>query len=37
MVEAGDLEGVIAADVDAEMVRKWRREFPAIADMHWKD
>lgn len=37
MVEAGDLEGVIAADIDPEMVRKWRGDFPALKDIHWED
>ena len=37
LVEAGDLEGVIAADIDPAAVRNWRRDFPALRDMHWKD
>jgi predicted amidohydrolase len=33
IADAGDGEGVVTADVDANVVESWRREFPALADM----
>jgi predicted amidohydrolase len=35
MVEAGAFEGIISADIDPEVVRNWRRDFPALTDIHW--
>lgn len=37
MVEAGGLEGVISADIDPSAARNWRRDFPALRDIHWKE
>ncbi|HEX7862977.1 MAG TPA: carbon-nitrogen family hydrolase [Verrucomicrobiae bacterium] len=37
LVEAGAMEGLISADIDLAVVRNWRRDFPALRDMHWKD
>jgi len=33
LVDAGGGEGVISAEVDVELVRSWRRDFPILADM----
>jgi omega-amidase len=35
LVDAGAAEGIISAEVDPLEVRNWRRDFPALADMHW--
>lgn len=37
LLEAGELEGVIAADIDPTVVRNWRRDFPALTDIHWQE
>jgi predicted amidohydrolase len=37
LVDAGQAEGVVAADVEPAVVRSWRRDFPALKDMHWRD
>lgn len=36
LVDAGQEEGVISAEIDAAVVRNWRSEFPALKDMHWQ-
>lgn len=36
LVEIGDQEGVVSADVDFEALRCWRKDFPALSDMHWR-
>jgi predicted amidohydrolase len=33
LIEAGDSECVISADISPEVVNKWRAEFPALEDM----
>ena len=35
--DAGASEGIIEAEIDADEVRNWRRDFPALPDMHWRD
>lgn len=35
MVDAGSAEGIVSAEIDPEVARGWRREFPALTDMHW--
>lgn len=33
LIDAGNTERIVAADVDPQTVQKWRRDFPALADM----
>lgn len=35
--DAGEAEGVIACDIDPQVVRDWRRDFPALRDKHWRE
>jgi predicted amidohydrolase len=35
--DAGQFEKVISADIDADIVRNWRNDFPALKDIHWGD
>jgi omega-amidase len=35
LVDAGTEEGVVSADVDLGVVETWRKDFPALHDMHW--
>jgi predicted amidohydrolase len=37
LADAGGGEAVISAEIDPAEVRNWRRDFPALADMHWRD
>lgn len=37
MVDAGEMEQVIAASVEKAAVTNWRRDFPALRDMHWRN
>ncbi|MGZ8899126.1 MAG: carbon-nitrogen family hydrolase [Limisphaerales bacterium] len=37
IADAGQAEGVISAEIDPEVVRTWRRDFPALNDIHWRD
>lgn len=37
VADAGQAEGVISAEIDPEVVRHWRRDFPALSDIHWRD
>jgi predicted amidohydrolase len=37
IADAGEGENVLAAVVDPETVASWRREFPALSDMHWRE
>jgi omega-amidase len=36
LAEAGDVEGVISAEIDLAAMEEWRRDFPALRDMRWK-
>ncbi|MEQ1861216.1 MAG: carbon-nitrogen family hydrolase [Chthoniobacteraceae bacterium] len=35
VADAGEQERVLAAALDPQMVRDWRRDFPALRDAHW--
>jgi predicted amidohydrolase len=37
LADAGLNEGMISAEIDADVVRHWRRDFPALNDIHWRD
>jgi omega-amidase len=36
LADAGTAENIVSAEIDAEVVRTWRQDFPALQDMHWK-
>jgi predicted amidohydrolase len=33
LADAGTDEGLVSADIDAQVVDNWRRDFPALLDM----
>jgi predicted amidohydrolase len=35
IVQIGDREGLVGADVDLGALEAWRKDFPALGDMHW--
>jgi predicted amidohydrolase len=35
IADAGAREGMVFAEINPEVVRDWRRDFPALSDMHW--
>ena len=37
LADAGASEGIVSAEIDPTVVRSWRKEFPALEDMHWRD
>ena len=37
LVDAGRGEGVISCEIDPQIVRDWRRDFPALRDKHWRE
>jgi predicted amidohydrolase len=37
VADAGEQERVLAASLDVEMAKSWRRDFPALRDAHWRD
>jgi omega-amidase len=37
LADADEQEGIISADIQLNEVTEWRRQFPALQDMHWKD
>jgi omega-amidase len=37
LADAGEREGVIQAPIDPTLVDSWRRDFPALKDMHWHE
>jgi predicted amidohydrolase len=37
LADAGQKEGVIQTNLDVEVVESWRRNFPALTDMHWRE
>jgi predicted amidohydrolase len=37
IADAGSTENVVSAEIIPEVVRDWRRDFPALKDMHWRD
>lgn len=36
LADAGETEGIASAKVERAEVTEWRKQFPAIADMHWR-
>jgi omega-amidase len=36
LVDAAAEEGVFSAEIDPNLVRSWRKDFPALEDMHWR-
>jgi predicted amidohydrolase len=36
LADAGAAEGVVSAEIQKNIVSDWRRDFPALRDMHWK-
>jgi predicted amidohydrolase len=36
IADAGEQEGIVAAEIAIEKVESWRRDFPALRDAHWK-
>ena len=36
LADAGEREQVLAAAIDPQVATSWRRDFPALADMHWE-
>jgi predicted amidohydrolase len=37
VVDAGQTEAVVSAEIDPHVVRKCREDFPALVDIHWRD
>jgi predicted amidohydrolase len=37
LVDAGANEGVVSAEIDPTIVRTWRKDFPALQDIHWRE
>jgi omega-amidase len=37
LVDAGAPEKIISAEINPAAVRSWRRDFPALKDIHWRD
>ena len=37
LVDAGAKEGVVSAEIDPAVVRSWRKDFPALQDIHWRE
>ena len=37
LTDAGLSEGIVSAEIDPVVVRTWRKDFPALEDMHWRD
>jgi omega-amidase len=37
LADAGLEEGMISATIEADVVRGWRKDFPALQDIHWRD
>jgi predicted amidohydrolase len=37
LADAGAPEKIISAEINPAEVRSWRRDFPALKDMHWQD
>ncbi len=36
LTDAGTAENIVSAEIDPAVVRHWRRDFPALQDMHWQ-
>jgi len=37
LVDAGAPEKIVSAEINPATVRSWRRDFPALKDIHWRD
>jgi omega-amidase len=37
LADAGGAAGVISAEIDPTVVRSWRKDFPALQDIHWRE
>jgi len=37
LADAGPSEEIISAAIEPDAVRSWRRDFPALKDIHWRD
>lgn len=37
LADAGEQERVVHASIELDAVTRWREEFPALRDMHWKE
>jgi omega-amidase len=37
LVDAGLPEGMVSAEIEPSVVRSWRRDFPALKDIHWRE
>ena len=35
LAEVGNKETIISADIDLAALELWRKDFPALVDMHW--
>jgi predicted amidohydrolase len=35
LADAGLNEGIVSAEIDPVVVRSWRKDFPALQDIHW--
>jgi len=37
LIDAGQAEGMVSAEIETSVVRSWRRDFPALKDIHWRE
>jgi len=37
LADAGDQERIVSAEIRPEAIRQWRKDFPALRDMHWRE
>ena len=37
LADAGPAEKIISAEINPDVVRCWRQDFPALKDIHWRD
>lgn len=37
LADAGGPEGIISAEIEPTVVRSWRKDFPALQDIHWRE
>jgi predicted amidohydrolase len=37
LADGGPDEGIVSAEIRPEVVRDWRRDFPALKDIHWRE
>jgi omega-amidase len=36
LADAGSAQGIISAEIDKSAMLQWRKDFPALEDIHWK-